>query len=114
MPGSYECWYARHRLLEAGLTPDRGAEPPPAASGHPRFRARLGHVHRAPGYGAESDLTFDEVKVEDYAAVLVLGGRAPEYLRHDPRVLSLVRAFDKAGKWVFAICHGVRSSQRPE
>jgi deglycase len=29
-------------------------------------------------------------------------------LRHDSRVLNLVRAFDTAGKWVFAICHGVQ------
>ena len=38
----------------------------------------------------------------------MLGGRAPEYLRHDARVLDIVRAFDRAGKWVFAICHGVQ------
>ena len=68
----------------------------------------MGHLHRAAGYGAESDLTFDDVRVDDYAAVLVLGGRAPEYLRHDPRVLDLVRAFDQQEKWVFAICHGVQ------
>jgi protease I len=61
-----------------------------------------------PGYGAESDLTFDEADPAGYEAILVLGGRAPEYLRHDPRVIGLVRAFDAAGKWVFAICHGVQ------
>ena len=61
-----------------------------------------------PGYGAESDVTFDAVRVDDFDAVLVLGGRAPEYLRHDPRVTGLVRAFDAQGKWVFAICHGVQ------
>ena len=60
------------------------------------------------GYGAESDLTFDEVRVDDYRAVLVLGGRAPEYLRHSPRVLEIVRAFDDQKKWIFAICHGVQ------
>jgi len=106
---SYECLYARHRLLEAGLTP-RIAAPS-------RRRLHLvihdfepgwdTYVER-PGYGAEADLTFDEVRVDEYEAVLVLGGRAPEYLRHDARVLDIVRAFDRAERWVFAICHGVQ------
>lgn len=37
-------------------------------------------------------------------AVLILGGRAPEYLRHQEQVLELVRRFHGAGKWIFAIC----------
>jgi protease I len=106
---SYETLYARHRLLEAGFTP-RIAAPS-------RRRLHLvihdfepgwdTYVER-PGYGAEADLTFDDVREADYAAVLVLGGRAPEYLRHDARVLDIVRAFDRQQKWVFAICHGVQ------
>jgi deglycase len=106
---SYECLYARHRLLEAGLTV--------RISAPSRRRLHLvihdfepgwdTYVER-PGYGAESDLTCDEVRPEDYDAVLVLGGRAPEYLRHDPRVLNLVRAFARQEKWIFAICHGVQ------
>lgn len=106
---SYECLYARHRLLEAGLIPRVAA---------PSLRRLHLVIHdfepgwdtyiERPGYGAESDLTFDEVNADDYAAVLVLGGRAPEYLRHDPRVIAIVQAFDRAGKWVFGICHGVQ------
>jgi protease I len=106
---SYETLYARHRLLEAGFNP-RIAAPS-------RRRLHLvihdfepgwdTYVER-PGYGAESDLTFDQVDPDDYAAVLVLGGRAPEYLRHDTRVLDIVRAFDRRQKWIFAICHGVQ------
>ena len=106
---SVECLYARQRLFEAGW------EPRIAAPSRRRLHLVIHdfepgwdtYVER-PGYGAESDLTFDEARVEDYVAILVLGGRAPEYLRHDPRVTSLVRAFDAAGKWVFAICHGVQ------
>jgi protease I len=106
---SYECLYARHRLLEARLVP-RIAAPS-------RRRLHLvihdfepgwdTYVER-PGYGAEADLTFDEVRVDDYRAVLVLGGRAPEYLRHSARVLEIVRAFDEQNKWIFGICHGVQ------
>ena len=106
---SFECLYARQRLLEAGWVP-RIAAPS-------RRRLHLvihdfepgwdTYVER-PGYGADADLTFDEARPDEYEAILLLGGRAPEYLRHDPRVLELVRAFDAAGKWVWAICHGVQ------
>src|ERR1039457_3081654 len=51
---------------------------------------------------------FEDVRVEEYRAVLVLGGRAPEYLRNNARVIEIVREFDRQGKWVFAICHGVQ------
>ena len=106
---SFECLYARQRLIEAGCVP-RIAAP---------SRRRLNlvihdfepgwdtYIER-PGYIVESDLTFDEVRVAEYAAVLVLGGRAPEYLRHDPRVLEIVRDFDRHERWVFALCHGVQ------
>ena len=106
---SYECLYARHRLLEAGLTPRIAA--PSRRSLHlviHDFEPGWDTYVERPGYGAEADLTFDEVRVDEYEAVLVLGGRAPEYLRHDARVLDIVRAFDRAERWVFAICHGVQ------
>jgi protease I len=61
-----------------------------------------------PGYGLAADLAFDQVKVEEYAAVLILGGRAPEYLRNNAKVLDIVRAFDRQEKWIFAICHGIQ------
>jgi protease I len=40
--------------------------------------------------------------------VLCIGGRAPEYLRNNKRVLEILREFDRQGKWLFAICHGVQ------
>jgi protease I len=61
-----------------------------------------------PGYGLEADLSFDLVNVRDYEAVLILGGRAPEYLRNDRRLLDLLREFEAQGKWIFALCHGVQ------
>jgi protease I len=65
------------------------------------------YVERA-GYGLDADIAFEDVRVEDYAAVLILGGRAPEYLRNDARLLDIIRAFDRADKWIFAICHGIQ------
>ena len=61
-----------------------------------------------PGYGLEADIAFDDVKVADYDAVLLLGGRAPEFLRHIPRVVEIVREFAGSGKHVFSICHGIQ------
>lgn len=49
---------------------------------------------------------FDNVDPADYDGLLIPGGRAPEYLRLDPKVLEVVRHFDKAGKPIAAICHG--------
>ena len=106
---SFECLYARQRLLEAGWQPRIAA--PSARRLHlviHDFEEGWDTYVERPGYGAEADLTFDEARPGEYDAILVLGGRAPEYLRHDPRVTGLVRAFDDAGKWVFAICHGVQ------
>ena len=49
---------------------------------------------------------FDAVKTEDYEGLFITGGRAPEYIRLNARVLEIVREFFAAGKPVAAICHG--------
>jgi protease I len=61
-----------------------------------------------PGYQLDAQLAFAEVVVDEYEAILLLGGRAPEYLRNDRQLLELVRAFRHQDKWVFAICHGIQ------
>ena len=107
---SYEALYAVHRLEEAGY------EPVVAAPSKRRLHLVIHdfepgwdtYVERQPGYGLESEITFAKVKAKDYLAILILGGRAPEYLRNDKKLLDLLRKFDKDGKWVFAICHGIQ------
>lgn len=49
---------------------------------------------------------FDKINLDDYAGLVLPGGRAPEYLRLDPKVIEMVKYFDKAGKPIAAICHG--------
>lgn len=106
---SYEALYAVHRLREEGF------QPVVAAPSKRRLHLVMHdfepgwdtYVERQ-GYGLESDVTFAEVKPADYEAILLLGGRAPEYLRNNDQLLDIVRAFDAAGKWIFAICHGVQ------
>lgn len=50
--------------------------------------------------------TFADVKAGDFDALVIPGGRAPEYLRLDAKVITLVQAFEAAGKPIAAICHG--------
>ncbi|MDP6337338.1 MAG: DJ-1/PfpI family protein, partial [Verrucomicrobiota bacterium] len=54
------------------------------------------------------DVALGKARASDYDAVLLIGGRAPEFLRHDSNLLKLVRDFDKQGKWIFSVCHGIQ------
>ncbi|MFP3211259.1 MAG: DJ-1/PfpI family protein, partial [Thermocladium sp.] len=46
-----------------------------------------------PGYLVKADLAFKEVNPEDYVALVIPGGRAPEYIRNDPDVQRIVKHF---------------------
>jgi protease I len=61
-----------------------------------------------PGHNFALNATFGGLNVEDYDALVVPGGRAPEYLRLDEKVLRLVRHFVTAGKPIATICHGAQ------
>jgi protease I len=60
------------------------------------------------GHNFTLNATFDAVKAEDYDALVIPGGRAPEYLRMDDKVLAIVRHFAQADKPIAAICHGAQ------
>lgn len=106
---SFEILYACHRLREAGYQPVVAA---PAVRRlnlviHDFEPGWDTYVERK-GYIVEADISFDDVNVADYKAVLCPGGRAPEYLRNDLRVINIIKEFYDSGKYVFAICHGVQ------
>ena len=106
---SFEILYATHRLREAGYEAVIAA---PAVKPmnlviHDFEPGWDTYVERK-GYIVESQISFDDVDTADYHAVLFPGGRAPEYLRNDPRVISIAKEFYNSGKYVFAICHGVQ------
>ncbi len=104
---SFEILYACHRLQEAGY------EPVIAAPSVKRLHLVIHdfepgwdtYVERK-GYLVESNISFDEVNPSEYKALLFPGGRAPEYLRNDTRVIAILNEFYNSGKYVFAICHG--------
>lgn len=60
------------------------------------------------GHNFALNADFDKVKGEDYDALVIPGGRAPEYIRLTPKVLDLVRHFASAGKPVASVCHGAQ------
>lgn len=61
-----------------------------------------------PGHNFALNADFDGVTAEDYDALVVPGGRAPEYLRLNEDVLAIVRHFAETGKPIAAICHGAQ------
>src|SRR5690242_20307721 len=106
---SYEALYAVHRFQEEDW------ETTVAAPSRRRLNLVMHdfkpgwdtYIERR-GYGLEAGVAFQDVKVDEYAALLILGGRAPEYLRNNARLLEIVREFGHQEKWIFAICHGVQ------
>lgn len=106
---AYEALYAYHRFLEEEY------EPVIAAPSRRRLHLVMHDFEpgwdtfvERPGYGLEADLALADFRADDFDAALILGGRAPEYLRHDANLLEQLRAMDQAGKWLFAICHGIQ------
>lgn len=61
-----------------------------------------------PGHNFTLNTSFAYLKLEQYDGLFLTGGRAPEYLRLDSRVLDIVRFFMDLKKPVAAICHGVQ------
>ncbi len=106
---SFEILFAAHRLREAGYTPVIAA---PAVRRlnlviHDFEPGWDTYVERK-GYLVESEISFANVNTQDYDALLIPGGRAPEYLRNDTTVIKIVKDFFESNKYIFAICHGVQ------
>jgi protease I len=106
---SFEILYAQYRFREAGY------EPVIAATRKKLLNAVIHDFSpgwntyiEKPGYLIESQMSFSQVKPKDYSAILLIGGRAPEFLRHDERLIGIVREFHRRGKWIFSICHGIQ------
>ncbi|KAH3767249.1 DJ-1/PfpI family protein [Pelomyxa schiedti] len=67
--------------------------------GHQTYTEKRGHNFAL-------NATFATINPEEYAGLYIPGGRSPEYLRLNPKVLDIVRHFMTARKPVAAICHG--------
>lgn len=58
------------------------------------------------GHNFSLNKDFDKVDTKDYIGLVIPGGRAPEYIRLNKRVIEIVQEFDRAKKPIAAICHG--------
>lgn len=89
----HEFWYPYYRLKEAG------AEVTVVAS-------KAGQTYTGKyATVAKADKSPVEISVEACAGIIIPGGYAPDHMRRDQNMVSLVRAFDQQGKLVAAICH---------
>lgn len=106
---SFEILYAQHRFREAGWHPVIAATKKKALHTviHD-FEPGWNTYVEKPGYSIAAEIAIAEAKVTDYDALLLIGGRAPEFLRHNEKLIRLVQELHRCDKWLFAICHGIQ------
>ncbi len=107
----YETMVPFQTLLAVGHTvhavcPDKKAGDSVATAIHD-FEGQQTYSEKR-GHNFTLNASFADVKAENYDALVIPGGRAPEYLRLNPVVLGIVRHFFDANKPVAAICHGAQ------
>lgn len=61
-----------------------------------------------PGHNFTLNASFDDVEEKSYDGLLIPGGRAPEYIRLNEKVLDLTRSFNKSNKPIASVCHGIQ------
>ncbi len=104
---SQEIYYAKYRLEEEGwlvhiVAPEKKAFLSVVHDFEPGFDTYT----EKPGYRVQADLGLDEVDPSAYDALVLPGGRAPEYLRNRPKAVAITRHFVVTGKPIAANCHG--------
>ena len=65
-----------------------------------------GRIYGKHGCAVDANKALREVNPDDYAILVLPGGKAPEQIRREPEALAIAQAFFRAGKPVAAICHG--------
>lgn len=89
----FEFWYPYFRMIEAGF------EVVVIGTGSQKtYKGKF-------GIPASADVSADTIKTEEFAAVIIPGGYAPDKMRINPDMLRIVREINDSGKVVAAICH---------
>ncbi len=107
----YETMVPFQTLLAVGhkvdaVCPDKAAGDTIATSIHD-FEGDQTYTEKR-GHNFTLNATFADIKPEDYDALVIPGGRAPEYLRLNEKVIAIVRHFFETQKPVAAVCHGAQ------
>ena len=104
---SQEIYYAKYRLEEEGWQVDIAAlQKRTILSVVHDFEPGFDTYTEKPGYRVNVDVGIDEVDPSSYDALVLPGGRAPEYLRNNPKAVAITRHFVEANKPIAANCHG--------
>lgn len=104
-----EIYYALFRLQEQGYQVDvAGPTKKTIRSVVHDFEPGFDTYVERPGYGVPADLAIDQVDPSSYDALVIPGGRAPEYLRNRSAVREIVAHFFQADKPVATNCHGAQ------
>jgi protease I len=105
--------YPYYRLIEAGF------EPVVAAPEKRKYQMVLHEVKPGwtitkewEGYTIDAQISFSEIRPEEYAGIFFSGGRAPEYIREDEDLLRVTRWFWEQGRPMASVCHGVEIPAR--
>jgi len=89
-----EVWYPYYRLKEEGYTVTMAGP-------------ESGRMYTSKyGYSAEADISYMALNTQEFDAVIIPGGYAPDHIRRSPEAVQFVKDMDAAGKLVAAICHG--------
>lgn len=89
-----ELWYPKLRLEEAGFKT--------SVAGNEAGKT----YHGKHGYPCKADLSYDQVQVDQFAALVIPGGYAPDKIRRYAKALQIVKQMDLAKKPIAFICHG--------
>ncbi len=105
----YECMVPFQFLLALGyqvhtVCPDKQVGDTVATAIHD-FEGEQTYSEKR-GHNFAINYDFNQVNSEDYVGLVIPGGRAPEYLRLNQRVLAIVQEFNTAQKPIAAVCHG--------
>jgi protease I len=90
-----EFFYPYYRLQEEGVDVDVAS-------------SSTGSLTGKHGYTFEANITFDDVKPEQYDLLVIPGGKGPERIRTDERSVAIVKSMAEAGKTIASICHGAQ------
>src|SRR3954462_4030742 len=112
-PETRDTLYPCYRVIEAGMTPLVAA---------PELRKYQMVMHEVKpgwtitkeweGYSIDADITFADIRPEEYAGIFFSGGRAPEYIREDQDLLRVTRYFFEKNLPIASVCHGVEIPAR--
>jgi protease I len=104
----FDTMYPLHRIREDGYQvivagPEKRVYHLVMHDTHPDWDITV----ESPGYKLAADIAFRDIRPEEYAGLVVSGGRAPEYLRYDEHLLRVVRCLYEQRLPVASICHGI-------